>query len=512
MEPPSVDARPAPSWAVWVLGGFPNYGENAPLDLDVSGPQVARQFLDLIKSGGFDDFADTLARVGNCARPIRLRGGSERVDTVTGEVLSSYSSAVEPFGVTYVRCGNRRASECPSCSRLYARDVFEMIRAGVSGGKTVPASVADNPLVFATVTAPSFGRVHRHTGGACRPAAPGMCQHGRSMVCRIHHGESDELVGQPLCPDCYDYESQVVWQWWSTQLWRRFTIVLRRLLAKRLGVPERRLREIATIQYAKIAEYQSRGAIHFHALVRLDGRRCAEGFAPAPETVDARQLARLVRSAAQSAWLIAPPVDGDDVGRRIVFGAQLDARPVSATGRTDDPDQRLLPEQVAGYLAKYATKSATDSGPGQTSHGRRLEATARRLAARGGFDSVATGGVSPYRLLRKWADALGFRGHFASRSQRYSITLGALRRARRRAQALIAQANAQGRVLDLAAMEADLLADDDAEATVVIGHWTYDGCGWANDAEHALAVAAAARAREYEQWRADQRRSGQLVH
>ena len=100
---------------------------------------------------------------------------------------------------------------------------------------------------------------------------------------------------------------------------------------------------------------------------------------------------------------------------------------------------------------------------------------------------------------------LGFRGHFASKSRRYSITLGALRRARRRAQALIAQSRAEARPLDLAALEADLLAEDDTETTLVIGHWHYVGSGWDTEAERFQAVAEAARAREYDQWRVEQR-------
>ena len=72
---------------------------------------------------------------------------------------------------------------------------------------------------------------------------------------------------------------------------------------------------------------------------------------------------------------------------------------------------------------------------------------------------------------------LGFRGHFATKSRRYSITVGALRRARRRAQALIAEHKTTGRPLDLAALEADLLADDEDETTLVIGHWSYAGTG-----------------------------------
>jgi glycine/D-amino acid oxidase-like deaminating enzyme len=97
---------------------------------------------------------------------------------------------------------------------------------------------------------------------------------------------------------------------------------------------------------------------------------------------------------------------------------------------------------------------------------------------------------------------LGFRGHFATKSRRYSVTLGKLRRARTRYQHLRAQAEREGRVLDTADLEARLLADD--QTTLVIGSWTYQGTGWLNPGDKALADAAAARAREYAQWRATQ--------
>jgi hypothetical protein len=113
---------------------------------------------------------------------------------------------------------------------------------------------------------------------------------------------------------------------------------------------------------------------------------------------------------------------------------------------------------------------------------------------------------NPYELLGKWVPMLGFRGHFASKSRRYSLTLRALRRARRRAQVLIAASRAEGRPLDLASLEADLLADDDHDTTLVVGRWQYVGSGWATEGERVLAVAAAARAREYAQWRASNAR------
>jgi hypothetical protein len=477
---------------------FPGFSESAPLDLPPLSARTEQEVCDLLISGRFDAWSQALARVGNCAQPIKLRGRSQTVDTTTGEIVSTYSSEQEPLAVTHVRCGNRRASECPSCSRLYAADMFQLIRAGVAGGKTVPVSVAENPLVFATVTAPSFGPVHgkREGGRRCHPhgGSDPACVHGRPRTCLAPHDEDDPVLGQPLCGDCYDYASHLVWQWWAPDLWRRFTIALHRLVAKHLQVPANRLAEVATVQYAKVAEYQVRGVIHFHALVRLDGPRTPDGFAPAPNTLDATRLADLIRAAAASVRLTAPGVDASDPSRLLAFGRQLDARPVRSNRRTDDPDRALSPEQVAGYLAKYATKSVTDTGATDNAHHRRLRATARDLALR-----AEAAQQDSYELLGKWTHMLGFRGHFASKSRRYSVTLGALRRARRRAQALIAQSRADGRPLDLAALEADLLAEDDTETTLVIGNWHYVGSGWNTEAERVLAIAAAARAREYAQ-------------
>jgi hypothetical protein len=264
------------------------------------------------------------------------------------------------------------------------------------------------------------------------------------------------------------------------------------------------------VQYAKVAEYQLRGVIHFHALIRLDGPRTPDGFTPAPVTLDAAALADLIQQAASSVRLTVPGVDSDDPARVLAFGRQVDARPVKVNRRTDDPGRALSPGQVAGYLAKYATKSATDS-TGTTGrdnpHHQRIRTTTRRLASRARASALADPDAEqPYERLGKWTHMLGFRGHFATKSRRYSITLGALRRARRRAQALIVESSASGRPLDLAALEADLLADEEGETTLVIGHWAYVGSGWATDTQRLIATAAAARAREYDQWRAEQRR------
>ena len=466
------------------------------------------ELVGLLEADRWSPWAEALDRVGNCAHPILMRGRSERVDITTGEIVSTYSSDQESLGVTHLKCGNRRVAACPACAREYGRDTFHLIRAGVVGGKTVPERVADNPLVFATLTAPSFGRVHGRRQGAraCHPRTrgPATCEHGRPRTCGRHHDEADHLLGQPLCRDCYDYGSQLVWQWWAPALWTRFTIALRRSLAKDLGIAATRFSTSATVQYAKVAEVQARGAIHYHALIRLDGPKTPDGFAAAPPGFSADRLARHVEDAAHSVRFTVTGVDEDDPIRVLAFGAQVDARPVLTTNRLDDPDRGLSAGQVAGYLAKYATKSAGDSPDREADpHHHRIKVTARALAVR----AKATGDPdSPYQLMGKWVHEYGYRGHFSTKSRRFSITLGALRRARQRAQQRIAEAQREGRTIDLASMEADLLADEDNETTVVIGHWTYVGTGWNNHAETALALAAAARARQHDRERAAERR------
>jgi len=147
-------------------------------ELDLSGITAAeeRQILDRLLCEDFDQWADQAARVGHCAHPIRLTGQQHTVQAATGSVLSTFGSASLPDKVLYVRCNNRRASCCPSCSRTYQGDTWHLLKAGAAGGdKGVPESVASHPMVFATLTAPSFGPVHaaKKPGSKtqrCRPA------------------------------------------------------------------------------------------------------------------------------------------------------------------------------------------------------------------------------------------------------------------------------------------------------------------------------------------------------
>jgi len=140
--------------------------------------------------------------------------------------------------------------------------------------KDVAAPLAGHPAVFATLTAPSFGPVHtRHVNPKTGKVAPcrmrrtiTRCPHGKLLVCTARHTENHLSLGRPLRLDCYDHAHHVVWNAWAGELWRRTTIRLTRSLrplAKAHGVKLR-------ISYGKVAEYQRRGVVHFHALIRLD--------------------------------------------------------------------------------------------------------------------------------------------------------------------------------------------------------------------------------------------------
>jgi hypothetical protein len=75
------------------------------------------------------------------------------------------------------------------------------------------------------------------------------------------------LPGPPAVPDCYDYSAAIVWNAHAPELWRRTTIAIRRRLDKLAKAHGTRVK----LSYAKVAEFQRRGLIHFHAVFRLDG-------------------------------------------------------------------------------------------------------------------------------------------------------------------------------------------------------------------------------------------------
>jgi replication initiator protein RepSA len=123
---------------------------------------------------GYDRWMEQVAANGYCIHPVRLRGQVEQADRQTGEVRTVCDSEREPDGVLLKACGTRRESRCPSCAATYRADAYQLLAAGLKGGKGVPDTVAGHPRLFVTFTAPASARSTRAgpRGGWCCPVTP----------------------------------------------------------------------------------------------------------------------------------------------------------------------------------------------------------------------------------------------------------------------------------------------------------------------------------------------------
>jgi hypothetical protein len=329
-------------------------------------------------------FVRQAARAGFCAHPVRLEGTitHARVNRHTGELVAArevYSTEREPGGVLLKPCGNRRESRCPACAEVYRADEYQLVRAGLAGGKGVPATVTTHPRLFVTFTAPGFGPVHtqRTRNGKrrpCRPRHPSTrCVHGRPAGCHRRHADGDPQLGQPICPECFDYQAAVLWNAVAPELWRRTSDYAKRYLARLAGLTLGELKRTVRVSFTKVAEYQHRGLVHFHAVVRLDAappEDDPDAIAPPPKGFTAELLAEAITLAASGGSIKGLPVVAATAplpavaghpARRAVWGRQLDVRPVRRAGAGE-----TTAEQVAGYVAKYATKGTEASAPPST--------------------------------------------------------------------------------------------------------------------------------------------------
>jgi hypothetical protein len=464
-------------------------------------PSVLGEVVDRA-GAGYERWMELVAQAGYCHHPIRLAGRVEQADQSTGEVRQVYTAEGEPDGVLLKACGTRRESRCPSCAAVYRADAYQLLAAGLKGGKGVPESISEHPRLFVTFTAPSFGRVQtRKAQGRlvlpCHPYRQGArCPHGNRAGCWHRHDEDDPRLGEPLCAACYDAQAQVVWNALAPELWRRTTIAIQRALGRLVGLDENGLRRVVRVSYAKVAEFQRRGAVHFHAVIRLDATtacRCPGCLALPPESFTAALLEDALRLAVAAVRVPCPPLEDGGPARYARWGEQVDVRNI--TRADSEQAGELSAEQVAGYIAKYATKATESFGAGLD----------RRLTARDDLDRLdglpahvaelvraawELGGCPELEglRLRAWAHMLGFGGHWSTKSRRYSTTMGALRRAR------VTFAKRR-RARDGIPLDAWGRPEDD-QAAIVVASWVYVGSGYETEGERWLALSAAARARE----------------
>jgi hypothetical protein len=187
----------------------------------------------------------------------------------------------------------------------------------------------------------------------------------------------------------------------------------------------------------------------------------------------------------------------DGTPMQLAWGAQLDLRPIRPAGvaQLEDAAGEFTDAALAGYIAKYATKgTGTSDGADRpihdlehvthldvTDHHKKMIETAWQLGGNPRYEGLN---------LRRWAHMLGFRGHFMTKSHRYSVTFGAIRNERRTWR--LAQDLAQ---LDAVTEDLNEIAPDPA-TFVVINDWMPVRFGHRDHAERELALAIAERNRQ----------------
>jgi hypothetical protein len=495
---PTLALVPGQLPGTWANTGRPVH----PLDLGAAERLSAvPTALHRASDDGYHDWLDHVWPAAACTHPVRLHGTISRVDTATGEILNRWSTDDMPDRVIYKPCGNRRSRTCPGCAETYRRDAYHVIRAGLAGGKGVTPDVAGHPAVFATFTAPSFGTVHTrpvklHTCDSkdtcrCKPQPcharrdAGTCPHGRRIACYGRHSAGDPRLGQPICADCYDYHHHAVWNLTAGELWRRTKQDIERHLnqtARRRGLPPVR------VSHGKAAEYQARGAIHFHVLLRLDGidPDDPDRIIPPPPGLTVVDLDQAVRDAGPITCR-TPEHPAKPDGWQIGWGTELDVRVISLHGTSTVTDLA-----VASYLAKYSTKGTEAAG--HTS-GRLDDDIIGVYSSPDGthperlIHACWILGIEPgYEGLRRWAHMLGFGGHFLTKARRYSVTFTRLRQAR-----ITYRRNQDTGPEHIPVERQDPV---DIETAVTLRQLTYTGTGWHTTGDALLANTAADQARK----------------
>ncbi|WP_423227128.1 replication initiator [Micrococcus luteus] len=230
----------------------------------------------------------------------------------------------EDGSTTFVRCGSMDERLCKSCAELNKGDIKRLIGSGIDAEKA-----EEFRFYFWTLTAGSFGRVHRE---------------GRRCSCGTTHSTGSGWAGVALNPDKYDYAGAVLWNSGLGGLWNKTTTSLRDTL------PD--------AEVASVREWQARGTMHVHALVRV------------PVWVEDEAVhAALLRAGGVSS-------------HGHVWGTQQDVRLIA----TDDGLRHGV-----RYLAKaltYTVKSVgvvmptTTAEPARIQHFQRLEWAARAMRCR----------------------------------------------------------------------------------------------------------------------------------
>ena len=281
---------------------------------------------------------------------------------------------------------------------VYKRDARQLVRAGWPAARASPRR---SPRTRACSPPSPRRRSARSTPAGCAarpccPAAPAATptpgaartaatSPARPATSRLTPGSASRCAATATTT-----HAAVLFNAYAGDLWRRFTTYLPRHLARLPGVTQKDLRALVRIRFVKVAEYQARGVVHFHAVIRLDAP--ARTTSPRPPAITADLLCDAIGlAAAAAASLVEHERPGRDARLR-----RADRRPahpprhdLPGTGQPlDRRGRRQLHRQVR-HQDPHRSRRARPPAPARspTSSGLRCSAHYRRhdhhrLAAR----------------------------------------------------------------------------------------------------------------------------------
>lgn len=363
-------------------------------------PRVRDIAAEMVEDGAIepDETLHRLASAAFCEHPIRLLGSAR--NKATGETKTTEK---------LVSCKTRRRSKCLACSQVYERDAYAIAASGWREGVA---------YAWITLTAPGaevFGCQHHVWAGKkgktrCTPKrkCPGC---GKEVPpCKRFHHSGDPLIGVPVC-DCFDYEKAAAYNAAVPKLWTATLNALNAAFPPAGSIEFDADAELFTIKpgrtsrlaYIKVAEWQQRGLVHLHVLIR--------------DVADADT----VRAA-----LAGVEADGHTWSTDPAYGIKVEII---------KPGNAERARQAFSYIVKYSVKSVADHqaerSPALREHLARIRAASTSTCDCSEEKRSAPEHDSTCRVLRAHTEGLGFGGHLLTKSQGWGESFLSLRLARR---------------------------------------------------------------------------------
>lgn len=279
---------------------------------------------------------------GICLHPVRLSDGTRR------------------------RCWSRNPKVCPGCARIYKQQQFLIMSNGFQTEADFEKGneiFAEGNFFFLTFTAPSFGKVH--TGNK---EGTLVCSCGKL------HEPKDTILGAAIDPKFYDYKGQVLWNHASGNLWRTTQHEI--------------MTKIPGAELAVVREWQKRGVIHFHAIIRV------------PEKFDSLK-ARAILEKSNSV-----------ISKGFSWGGQIKVDPINLTTK----DQTIsYATKVVAYSTKTVGNEDVQKVPGRAKHISLLDEAAKEIVCK------AKGCAGDGTCKGKAHKRFGYSGYMFSQTDGWSL-------------------------------------------------------------------------------------------